>query len=292
MVFPKRVEQHIIQSDSFKIFNYFAPSSWILREITERDYGIDCYIEITNPQNELIGDLVSIQLKGKSKIDWRNDLFSLYGIKISTSNYWYNFGIPVFIIVVDTSEEKIYFNSVKKYIRQKYFTYIKQSTFNYEIDKSLILKKDDFSLLLKEYDQEKNRVLLETYVVNYFAHSEQYEEYIDQNIGADFFLGVEWEKELYIQHIYNLFKFLCNYFNIAWDLKPFCEYLLMSKKDFGDNYNLYERYASEILEKIQPKIQTLSGSIMKFISKDEEEYWYNANNTLYDIAFNKYFHNL
>jgi hypothetical protein len=44
--FPKRSTTHVMESESWRLLGQFAPKEWILRDVTERDYGIDCYIEI------------------------------------------------------------------------------------------------------------------------------------------------------------------------------------------------------------------------------------------------------
>lgn len=63
MKLPKRVPQHISETASFKLFSSKIPDNWIIRDITERDYGIDCYLELVNDNNELSGELALIQLK-------------------------------------------------------------------------------------------------------------------------------------------------------------------------------------------------------------------------------------
>ncbi|WP_165835406.1 hypothetical protein [Chryseobacterium viscerum] len=51
MKLPKRVPQHISETASFKLFSSNIPDNWIIRDITERDYGIDCYLELVNENN-------------------------------------------------------------------------------------------------------------------------------------------------------------------------------------------------------------------------------------------------
>lgn len=46
MKYPERIDKHITESSSYKIFSNAIPDNWIVREVTERDYGIDCYVEI------------------------------------------------------------------------------------------------------------------------------------------------------------------------------------------------------------------------------------------------------
>lgn len=44
MDFSKRITTHVSESRSFDIISKALPSQWIIREMTERDYGIDLYV--------------------------------------------------------------------------------------------------------------------------------------------------------------------------------------------------------------------------------------------------------
>jgi hypothetical protein len=89
MKFPQRVDKHVTETSSFKIFSNNIPDNWIIREVNERDNGIDCYLELVDNENQVSGELISIQLKGKQGINWtKNDYYTFSGIKISTTNYW------------------------------------------------------------------------------------------------------------------------------------------------------------------------------------------------------------
>ena len=44
MRMPKRPIQHVVEAESFRVFAASVPESWIVREVSERDYGIDCYL--------------------------------------------------------------------------------------------------------------------------------------------------------------------------------------------------------------------------------------------------------
>ena len=70
MKFPKRVPQHISETASFKLFASKIRDNWIIREVTERDYGIDCYLELVTDENELSGELALIQLKSRQSVPW------------------------------------------------------------------------------------------------------------------------------------------------------------------------------------------------------------------------------
>lgn len=136
MEFPKRIKNHVKETLSFKILQNSLPDKWVVRELTERDYGIDCYIEPVNDDNQIIGELISIQLKATESIQWSKDgEYKFHNIKISTTNYWNNFPAPTFLCLVDLSKEEVYFCPVKSYVRENYDAYFRQKNFPYTIKK-------------------------------------------------------------------------------------------------------------------------------------------------------------
>ena len=70
MKLPSRPATHITEAASWRLLQSLAPETWILREVSERDYGIDAYIEITSEKGEITGDLISGHLKGTESIEW------------------------------------------------------------------------------------------------------------------------------------------------------------------------------------------------------------------------------
>jgi hypothetical protein len=124
MKLPKRVSQHISETASFKLFSSKIPNNWIIRDVTERDYGIDCYLELVNDKNELTGDLALVQLKSRESIPWTKDQnYILTGIDIATTNYWNNFPVPVFIFLTDLVNQELYFLPVHRYIKKNWFLF-------------------------------------------------------------------------------------------------------------------------------------------------------------------------
>lgn len=135
MNYPSRDINHIKESTSLKILFEHLPNEWIIREMTERDYGIDLYIEIVT-DNRITGDLLAIQIKGKNKVKFDKSRKCIYsGIKKTTINYWLGLPVPVFFVVVDLDAKIPYFVSVREQNRKGRF--IKDSK-----TVSLILSQD------------------------------------------------------------------------------------------------------------------------------------------------------
>jgi hypothetical protein len=93
MKYPKRPSKHIKETESWKILQNSVPSEWIVRGVSERDYGVDCYIEMVGNDGSVTGDLLSVQLKGTELLDWKHndrqnrDEARFSGIKIETISH-------------------------------------------------------------------------------------------------------------------------------------------------------------------------------------------------------------
>ena len=92
---PQRVSTHINEKESFDILSTLLPKEWIVRELTERDYGIDLYIEIVKKDGLVTGDLLALQVKSTKTTKFnRYDICKKSDINRSTLNYWKGFGLP------------------------------------------------------------------------------------------------------------------------------------------------------------------------------------------------------
>jgi uncharacterized protein YpmS len=77
MKYPTRSNSHISESNSFDILSSVLPDEWIIRELTERDYGVDLYVEIVGENKKITGELVALQVKSSTKIKFnKNDQFT------------------------------------------------------------------------------------------------------------------------------------------------------------------------------------------------------------------------
>jgi hypothetical protein len=156
MDFPKRDITHIIERQALEILTQQLPKEWIVREMTERDYGIDLYIEIIKEDKQVTGDLVAIQVKGKSKIEFGcDDTFTFYTIKKTTLNYWLNLPVPVFFIVVCIETKQSYWCNVRDANRTDKFKAGASETFSTKISKEQTLSKNGLILFQLNYIREK-----------------------------------------------------------------------------------------------------------------------------------------
>ena len=96
MVLPQRADNHIRETAGYKVLESKIPAEWMIRDVTEKDYGIDCYIELVDNNNRLTGEIAFIQMKSMDAISWRikDNGFRFYKIEKSTTNYLSSFKIP------------------------------------------------------------------------------------------------------------------------------------------------------------------------------------------------------
>lgn len=64
--YPQRHHSHVTDSKAKSMLRSAIPPEWMLRELSENDYGIDFQLEFTSPCNQVTGQIVGIQLKGTS----------------------------------------------------------------------------------------------------------------------------------------------------------------------------------------------------------------------------------
>ena len=282
MKLPERVPQHISETASFKLFSTKIPNNWIIRDVTERDYGIDCYLELVNEKNQLSGDLALIQLKSKSNIQWtQEDYYTISGINISTSNYWYQFAVPVFIFIADIREQEIYFIPVKHYIRKNFTEYSKQQTFSYRAEKVTKFEgASGIKIFLADYYKQLKRQQLENEMLFFLSSLQHFGDFQLEHNNRDFHLGLEDEDLIYFEAMHRNYAFLCEYFAVENPIPSLDKLKETSrKKSIGDYYELYEHDLTEwveVFEKLTPKIIT---AIKEFI-ENEQSYWLHKNLSL------------
>lgn len=285
---PKRTKQHKSESASYKLLQSKVPENWIIREITERDYGIDCYIELVNENDELSGDLVLIQLKSKQKIHWtKNEKYTLTGINISTSNYWYKFAVPVFVFLADLELQEIYFKPVDYSIRRNFSEFIEQKKFNYEFRKSdLFNGKDGLFAFRFYYYFEKYRQQFENEILFFLTNLNHFINFQSQHSNRDFHLGIEEHDLIFFESMHRNYKFLCTYLDIENLIPSVRELKIKSKEKFKTNY--YDLFEHDLMEWINEfdKLTKLIIVKMKIFLGGESSYWMVFNPSLYNYIQN------
>lgn len=85
---------------------------WIFREQTTSDYGVDGHVEIVT-EGKPTGRLVGLQIKtGKSRFVNRTESGWVYRPSDRHTEYWLRHSLPMYLLLVDTSTETIYWQIV------------------------------------------------------------------------------------------------------------------------------------------------------------------------------------
>ena len=105
-----------IGTEAGRIFEYNLPSNWIFRsQEDQNDHGIDGEIEVKDSNGMAQGKefVFKVQIKGEGTSNFiDNDKKLSFNLKTSRLKYYLSFNIPVILVVVETSSEKIYWISI------------------------------------------------------------------------------------------------------------------------------------------------------------------------------------
>lgn len=289
--FPKRTDTHIKETDSWKILRNNIPSEWLIREVSERDYGIDCYIELVNTDKEVTGDLLSGQLKGTERLDWlvgddgtKEATFS--GIKAETIHYWMNLPVPVFLFVADLTERTLYFAPVKQQVRRQYRNYLNQKSISFSLSHDCNFSPGaDLCRFLAAYFLEKSHNTFVSALRTLFVHWDRYLEFIQYMQGLDLFLGAEPEQELMFLHIYLTLQTLSTLLAIDWPLESLADIIKKDRETWKDPYYMFHYQTfTDILPTIESKFFQIIQKTRDRITRTEKEYWKRTDLILYRAA--------
>lgn len=289
MKLPKRVPQHISETASFKLFSSKIPDNWIIRDITERDYGIDCYLELVNDNNELSGELALIQLKSRQTIPWtKEDYYTLTGVDITTSNYWFKFAVPVFIFLTDIDNQELYFVSVNHKIKRNFDEFVKQDIFNYKIKKTDKFEGKDGVFAFKfHFYYEYYRQQFENEFLFFLSNIQHFQDFQMEHDNRDFHMGIEDADMIYFEAMHRNYRFLCTYLNINNPIPSLRELKQRSREKFkGElHYELYEHDLTEWMGEFQKLTLQITKGLKEFLD-GELNYWLRINPTVYNYVNN------
>lgn len=101
-----------IGTEAGRIFEYNLPSNWIFRsQEDQNDFGIDGEIELKDENGRALGrdSVFKVQIKGEenSKYIHEGKILS-FNLKMERLKYYFEFNVPVILVVVEVSSEKVY----------------------------------------------------------------------------------------------------------------------------------------------------------------------------------------
>ena len=285
---PLREDNHIRESAGSKVLESFIPSEWMIRDITERDYGIDCYIELVNADKRLTGEIAFVQMKTTDKIDWRikDKGFKFYKVERSTTNYLSGFKIPTYLFLVDLSTKEMFFLSVKEYILEHYKDYLNPGSFAYEFSHD----RDNFMVdaFLKsfqrnnQYDQFRNE--LQYFISNLHHHI----DFMWEHNNRDCFMQIEQQDMMFFEALHRNIDFLQGYFNTTNRIPSIEDLVKKGKGVYGEDYErtLFEGVLTDLFDVFKASVLELVDIIVELITVREHDYWLREKNYIFYYFYN------
>lgn len=284
--YPKRSVTHNTETKSWRILDSLAPQDWILREVTERDYGIDAYIELVSQNNQITGDLTSAQLKGVDSIKWKQGSALSPQIKVSTAAYWLGLPVPVFLLIADIAASDVYFLPVKQAIRANYDKLEQQESLTFPLSKTLSLKSANGSdTFRKLYSWEKLHPQFAFHITNLISQIETIGEFILMNQNRDIFAEFETERHLQFRAIYESCQMASSLLGIPWPIVSLQHLYNQDHTAWKDDYIwLHEQTLDHALQKLQTVFPELVRSALKLVTETEAAYWKAKNPVFADLC--------
>lgn len=286
---PTRNDNHVRETASYKVLENCIPSEWMIRSFTERDYGVDCYIELVDDKKRLTGEVAFIQMKSTDKIDWRksDNGFKFYKVERSTTNYLNSFKIPTYLFLVDLSNKSLYFLSVKEYIKEHYEEYMSSAkSFPYEFFKDKDLYSiDAFKKSFQRsnlYDQFRNE--LQYFISNIRSNV----DFIREHNNRDCFMQIEQEDMMFFEAMHRNISFLQEYFGVTRKLTTLDVLEKRGIQKYGDDYEqtLFEGVLTDMYDELKVSILETVDRIIDFITVKERHYWLHEKNYIFNYFFN------
>ena len=291
MRFPKRTDEHIRESAAWRVLQSKAPSEWIIREVTERDYGVDAYVELATSSGNISGDLCSVQLKGCGTIHWKGGPESetkrarSRGIKKSTLRYLMNLPVPVFLVVADLSTNKVYFTPIKKGVRDQYAKFCdkKQKSISFELQSFCELGTQLGDLCFRVlYEREKTFGQFLDCLRELILHCREYYEFIVCTQGFDCFLCVEDDEQLTMLHIYRSCLLASRFLGLDWNVTDLAEALKKDRENWKDSSCLLHHMTlSQLLKELEPVFIEIIHKAQTLVTKQMKDYLAKTDYILY-----------
>ncbi len=291
MKYPERPDTHVTEAESWRLLQSIAPKHWIVREVSERDYGIDAYIELVSAGGQITGQLISVQLKGVKTIDWKpsDEGFRLArspSIKTTTAAYWLGLPVPVFLFVADLSARNIYFVAAQEAIRAQFDNFDSQDTISFKLADRLDLKTDGGLKTFRWfYARETLHSQFIFHITNLINQVQMFGDFIRENQNRDIFMEVEAERHLQFRALYEACQMASLYLNHKWPMEPLPELYKMDRDEWNNDYTyLHEKTLDYVLQRIEGLFPVLVRKALVLVSETQASYWRDKDPVFFSLC--------
>lgn len=285
--YPKRAPQHIQESRSLRAFSSRLPDDWILRHVTERDYGLDCLVEIPLG-DRLVGHVFGAQLKATKTLQWhQGDTAALPGISCSTANYWLGLPFPVFLFLFVEEEDRVFVANVRAQCRRQYEKLVQQETTSFTIHRQLNLDDKDADLLLALFFREQSFEGFAAALQSLLVSVESHADFIEDHWQRDSFLEVPPDALLNFAAFYDSLRVVADYVGVKFDLPSMEQLIEQDRSNYRHSWNhLHEGTLAGILRRLVDPYMGVLKAARHRISEEEFSFWLRRDTLLTHYCIN------
>ena len=248
--------------------------------MTERDYGLDCILEIPLGE-DLVGWLFGAQVKSIAKINWRQDGTStLSGIPCSAANYWLGLPFPVFLFLYVEDEDKLFVANARLQTRRRYNDLFSQTTISFWLNRKFSLDDEDgIDLLIVMVFQEQSFERFAMALQNLLASIDNHVEFIERHWERDYFLEVSMEALAYFTTLCECLAVVADFVAVgrSFDgaVPRMNDLIKQDQSDFHhSSWLLHEATLARALRNMTRDYLDILELARKNVADDEFSYWF------------------
>lgn len=185
MFLPQRTITHIHDTKAVRLVLEKIPDSWLVRNMEERDYGIDLLLELFEEIHEGVqkptGQMLLFQIKGiDDSWDSSKKENTFYQFPSKTLEYAKLFNIPFFVVEATLKDSQVHFMHLQKYAKIKIINSSEEKiniTIPTENDLDKNQGKDKIKDIACVYAKEHDLYLIQQKYFNVKTHFETKEWY-------------------------------------------------------------------------------------------------------------------
>ncbi|HDV6334047.1 TPA: DUF4365 domain-containing protein [Klebsiella michiganensis] len=293
--YPQRHHSHVTDSIAKRMLRLFIPPEWILRELSENDYGIDFQLEFTSPGNQVTGQIVGIQLKGTSTGNMSNQGSHSVSVKRSTLRLWRSYEAPVLIVLVDTVSGMIYSKSIEREIRRDPDRYILSNSESLSFtftSADLLTKEKAFNdyqngKILRRMDHDLPSVIQvhRDFVKLFWRYGREEHMPVDGDGTFDLENFGKHKYERQLRGVYSRMQKLSYFLGLSWNVLTVEAVIRNEKWNSYDGNEMMEHHFTSILDRLDIQFQDILALVQKIVVA-YKRFWEMADPELVNFALN------
>lgn len=113
-----RAKQHESETSSASLLRRHLPANWLIRDLTERDYGIDVLMEIV-ADGRMTGNVIVAQVKSLASFPVKRAERAYRKLERSTYNYLLGNPAPAYLFLCSLGDQTVYWRSIREVHRTR-----------------------------------------------------------------------------------------------------------------------------------------------------------------------------